>query len=68
MTTINRKVSSRELRRQLAKTHDVTWEGLVPSVNALLANEQQLIAKVAALEARPNPQTFMERAKWLLGW
>lgn len=66
--SINRKVSARELRRQMAAQGSIVEDGLIPSVRALLANEQQIIAKIEALEARPNPQSVRDRFRWLLGW
>lgn len=68
----HRKVSGREARRALGQFAEVTNEGVIPSLQAVIANEELTRNRVNALEAvqvlwRAQTSTFWGRLRWLVG-
>lgn len=67
--TINRKVSSRELRRRLQADSALLRDQAAPAIGSLLHNDQVTQKRVQALEARVTAFQSMgwtQRLMWVL--
>lgn len=62
------KVSGREARRRLTVLQTQTEEAVIPGIGVLVQASNAQLARIDALEKRPNPETCWARLKWLAGW